>query len=136
MTLMAVTLPDFVRRKDLACGPKAVGGVDPELFVAEGADDGRTTEAKQALAVCWRCPARIECLAYAIDHRERGIWGGTTEKDRRRILSGMSEPRYVVAYCAHTPCRARFARRLDVSQVYCGKNCRAAASYRRRKLAA
>ena len=38
-----------------------------------------------ALAVCQSCPARRDCLDYAIANNERfGIWGGLTEQQRRR----------------------------------------------------
>ena len=33
------------------------------------------------------CPVRIECLEYALLHRiEHGVWGGASERERRRIL--------------------------------------------------
>lgn len=33
------------------------------------------------------CPVKGECLDYALDHRiEHGVWGGTSERERRRIL--------------------------------------------------
>lgn len=36
---------------------------------------------------CGLCPVREQCLEYALARRERdGIWGGKTEKQRRRIL--------------------------------------------------
>ena len=38
-----------------------------------------------AIEVCHRCPHRTECLEWAIDHDECGIWGGTTERTRRRV---------------------------------------------------
>ena len=54
---------------------------DPELFFPE--KGGSTREAK---AVCARCPARAECLEYALAHDERfGVWGGTSERERRRL---------------------------------------------------
>ena len=57
-------------------------GEDPTLFFP-GPDD----ESEPALAICQRCPVTEECLAYAIEARERyGIWGGTTERQRRRIM--------------------------------------------------
>jgi WhiB family transcriptional regulator, redox-sensing transcriptional regulator len=36
-----------------------------------------------AKAVCARCLVRDECLAFAIEHWERGVWGGTSEGERR-----------------------------------------------------
>jgi WhiB family redox-sensing transcriptional regulator len=33
------------------------------------------------------CPVCISCLEHALASRERdGVWGGTTEKERRRII--------------------------------------------------
>lgn len=57
-------------------------GEDPALFFPASDDDPST-----ALAVCARCPVRQECLEYALEARERfGIWGGTTERQRRRMV--------------------------------------------------
>lgn len=53
---------------------------DPEAFFPEL---GHT--AAPARRVCLACPVRVECLEYAIDHGERGIWGGTTENQRKAI---------------------------------------------------
>lgn len=36
---------------------------------------------------CGLCPVRAECLESALDRREKwGIWGGTTETERRALL--------------------------------------------------
>ncbi|NNC75795.1 MAG: WhiB family transcriptional regulator [Acidimicrobiia bacterium] len=41
----------------------------------------------EALRICATCPVRDECFAHAIESREAyGVWGGTTEKQRRRLL--------------------------------------------------
>jgi WhiB family redox-sensing transcriptional regulator len=43
-------------------------------------------EEEAALAVCAVCPVREECLDHALATNERfGIWGGTTEKQRRAL---------------------------------------------------
>jgi WhiB family redox-sensing transcriptional regulator len=53
---------------------------DPELFYPQ---KGQTGE--DAKEVCRRCPVRAECLNAALEGRERfGIWGGMTERERRR----------------------------------------------------
>ena len=40
-----------------------------------------------AKAVCAMCHVRTACLEYALASRERdGVWGGATEKERRRLL--------------------------------------------------
>ena len=36
-------------------------------------------------AVCARCLVTPECLRFAIENGERGIWGGTDDHDRRRM---------------------------------------------------
>lgn len=44
-------------------------------------------EERRALALCAICPVADDCLAYALDSRERfGVWGGTTERERRLLL--------------------------------------------------
>ena len=38
--------------------------------------------------ICFRCPVRVECLEFALADPETGrwgIWGGTTERQRREI---------------------------------------------------
>ncbi len=66
-------------RKRAACR-----GIDVEIFFPEIDDEA---EADAAKAVCERCPVRQACLEHALAHREReGVWGGATERERRRIL--------------------------------------------------
>lgn len=57
-------------------------GLDPAVFYPASDDD-----AEPAKAVCAGCPVRQLCLEYALANRERdGIWGGATERERRRML--------------------------------------------------
>lgn len=53
---------------------------DPEAF--HPAPGG---SAERAKTVCAACPVRAACLAHALTHNERGIWGGTTDNERRQI---------------------------------------------------
>jgi len=47
--------------------------------------NGLGVEAAQQ--ICRGCPVRAECLEYALLHRiEQGVWGGASERERRRIL--------------------------------------------------
>ncbi len=39
-------------------------------------------QAKDAKAVCARCPVRAACLSYALATRQFGVWGGATENER------------------------------------------------------
>ena len=60
----------------------ACQGLDPEIFYP--LDDEESEEAK---AVCAECPVREACLEHALGHREKdGVWGGATERERRRII--------------------------------------------------
>jgi WhiB family redox-sensing transcriptional regulator len=55
--------------------------VDPEIFFPE-----RGGSSKSARQVCARCEVRLQCLEYALNNKEQfGIWGGTSERERRRL---------------------------------------------------
>ena len=41
----------------------------------------------RAKAVCRHCDYQPECAEWALEHREAGVWGGTSDRDRRRIRS-------------------------------------------------
>jgi WhiB family redox-sensing transcriptional regulator len=59
---------------------------DPEAFFPE--KGGSTREAKR---ICSGCEVRAECLEYALAHDERfGIWGGLSERERRRLRRAAS----------------------------------------------
>jgi WhiB family transcriptional regulator, redox-sensing transcriptional regulator len=54
---------------------------DPEAFFPE--KGGSTRDAKR---VCTGCTVRAECLEFASANDERfGIWGGLSERERRRL---------------------------------------------------
>jgi len=56
--------------------------MDPALFFPS---DGIGVQAAQR--ICSECPVRGPCLEYALDNRvDHGVWGGTSERERRRIL--------------------------------------------------
>ena len=60
----------------------ACRGVEPDIFYP-----ATDEEAEPAKAVCGVCPVRQPCLEFALANRERdGVWGGATEKERRRIV--------------------------------------------------
>ena len=60
---------------------------DPDLFFPVGTTGMALSQIETAKYVCEQCPARDECLEFALANREsEGIWGGATEKERRRIL--------------------------------------------------
>jgi WhiB family transcriptional regulator, redox-sensing transcriptional regulator len=56
-------------------------GVDPDLFFPE-----RGASTREAKEVCRGCVVQGECLEYALANGEKfGIWGGMSERERRRI---------------------------------------------------
>jgi WhiB family redox-sensing transcriptional regulator len=60
----------------------ACKGLDPQIFYPETDED-----AEAAKRVCAQCHVQTACLEYALQFREReGVWGGTTERERRRII--------------------------------------------------
>jgi WhiB family redox-sensing transcriptional regulator len=55
---------------------------DPEAFTPT--KGGSTLSAKR---VCAACPVAAQCLEYALANNERhGVWGGKSERERRKIL--------------------------------------------------
>jgi len=56
-------------------------GGDTNLFFPE-----RGASTRRAKAICDACEVKAECLDYAIEMGERfGIWGGLSERERRRV---------------------------------------------------
>ena len=61
-------------------------GVDPDLFFPE-----RGASTREAKAVCRACVVREDCLEYALVNGEKfGIWGGLSERERRRLRRARS----------------------------------------------
>lgn len=51
-----------------------------QFFPNDGASD------KQLKKICADCPIKAECLEHALSNKIRhGVWGGETERSRRRI---------------------------------------------------
>lgn len=65
----------------------ACAQTDPALFFPEKGDSTRP-----ARLVCRGCEVRAHCLEYAQKHALRwGIWGDTSERERRRMRQQRSE---------------------------------------------
>lgn len=61
----------------------ACKGADPQVFFVER---GHANDIGKAKAICATCIVRPSCLKYALSLHERdaiGIWGGTTQEERR-----------------------------------------------------
>lgn len=62
----------------------ACAGIDPGIFYPASEDEA---DARAAKSVCAVCDVRVDCLDHALMVREKdGIWGGATERERRRII--------------------------------------------------
>ena len=61
---------------------------DPEAWFPEQGG-GHGAELKKVKAICARCPAKLQCLNYALAANEQyGIWGGLTTSERKRLRRG------------------------------------------------
>jgi WhiB family redox-sensing transcriptional regulator len=79
----SIDYPDFVEKGEPNCSQ-----VDPDLFFPEPDQPNASYIASAAKKICTTCPYVAECLAWALANNEIGIWGGTTENDRRRMKRG------------------------------------------------
>jgi len=101
---------------------------DPDAFFPE--KGGSTREAK---AVCRRCPVSAECLAYALANDARfGVWGGTSERDRRRMKRPAGRPRVPDPRASEV---RRLATRLTDPEIAVRLGCSARTVLRIRKAA-
>lgn len=60
------------------------GSDNTDLFFS-----GWKRDQEKALAICHACPVEDVCLQHAVEHGEdEGIWGGTTEAERKALRNG------------------------------------------------
>lgn len=56
-------------------------GVTPLFY-----PDRHSGEVMEAKNLCFQCPFQRECLEWALENNEKhGVWGGTSERERRKI---------------------------------------------------
>ncbi len=85
-------------KEDAACR-----GTDPDVFFPSRGED-----LVVARAVCAGCPVRGECLDFALAHNEKfGVWGGLSERERRRVRRGRREMAHGPDEEANTAARYR-----------------------------
>ncbi|MFJ8074118.1 WhiB family transcriptional regulator [Streptomyces sp. NPDC096176] len=76
-------------RNDAACRDE-----DPELFFPIGTTGPALMQAKEAKAVCRRCPVAETCLEWAMEvGQDSGVWGGLDEAERRALKRRVSRRR-------------------------------------------
>jgi len=85
---LPINIPDFVNSDS---DTPSCAETDPEIFFPQDNElegysrGGYYKYGRQAKSICHGCPLKNPCLEYALRHDEIGIWGGTTEYDRRRL---------------------------------------------------
>lgn len=86
-------------------GALCVQADDPELWFPL---PGGPQPGADAKAVCDTCPAQNACLTFAVANPVHGIWGGTTEQERRTIAArkglGYVPPSFGLAPARTTGC--------------------------------
>ena len=59
---------------------------DPDLFFPVGTTGPAIEQIESAKAVCRACEAQVRCLEFALStNQDSGIWGGTSEEERRKL---------------------------------------------------
>jgi WhiB family redox-sensing transcriptional regulator len=68
-------------RSDAACRD-----TDPDLFFPVGTTGPALEQIATAQRVCQACLVQSDCLEFALmTNQDSGIWGGTSEDDRRKL---------------------------------------------------
>jgi len=80
-SVAALANADYSWRSEALCRD-----TDPDLFFPVGTTGPALTQIANAKAVCCQCPVRAECLEFALStNQDTGIWGGTSEEERRKL---------------------------------------------------
>lgn len=80
--LLPITMPGLAAAPALGDwhGRGLCVGEDPEVFFPSHGDPG--TKARE---ICTACAVREQCLDYAVEADEFGIWGGLDQQERRNL---------------------------------------------------
>lgn len=80
---------DDAWRKEAACRDS-----DPNLFFPVGTTGPAIEQIENAKEVCRTCNVQVACFEFALaTHQDSGIWGGTSEEERRKIAKERAERR-------------------------------------------
>ena len=67
-------------------GRSACRDSDPDVFFPIGTTGPALEQIETARRICGACDVRDECIEFALaTNQEAGIWGGTTEEERRKL---------------------------------------------------
>jgi len=74
--LPAAERPPFVGHDRLACQRT------PAVFTTDNRDPGHKNAVRVAKRICRGCPLRRACAQWALDTRQSGVYGATSDADR------------------------------------------------------
>ena len=78
---LALGTADYTRRDEAICRE-----TDPDLFFPIGTTGQALLQIDRAKQVCNECTVQVSCLEFALEtNQDSGIWGGTSEEERRDI---------------------------------------------------
>lgn len=80
MDLDFTNFPDFSEK-----GPTSCSTHDPDLFFPDPEGPNFAQLMRHAKEVCFTCPYQLECLKLAVENDEPGVWGGTSQPERRQM---------------------------------------------------
>lgn len=84
---LALGSADYTWRRSALCRD-----TDPELFFPIGTTGQALLQISRAKEVCCECPVKFECLDFAMEtNQDTGIWGGTSEEERRQMRREIAE---------------------------------------------
>ena len=67
-------------------GRSACRDSDPDIFFPIGITGPALEQIETARRICTACDVNEECLEFALaTNQEAGVWGGTTEEERRKL---------------------------------------------------
>lgn len=81
-----LSIPTFIHEGKPLCAE-----VDPELFFPQEVEVSSTKvvsvyrDVAAAKEICYSCPLIANCLEYALQNQDIGIWGGMTERQRDKL---------------------------------------------------
>jgi WhiB family transcriptional regulator, redox-sensing transcriptional regulator len=82
---MGTLSPDRPRQQRDWLSRSACLGADPDVFFPISSTAAAAPQVARAKAICADCPVRPTCLDFAMANRDlQGIWGGTTDEERRK----------------------------------------------------
>jgi len=81
---------DLAWQREAACRGLGLDESRTMFFPARG------ESVEHARAICDGCPVSTECLDFALENHCIGVWGGTTERQRRQLRRGRNKNRHAL----------------------------------------